>query len=201
MATLPAEVFFCFTINNIIIYLGKAPKGGVTCYMDRNIVPALLGTIFCFISTISSIQYLAPYSITEFNKFGFILLKAWGVLTSGSPERYWLISSLLLAIIGAVVSLLIILHLINYLSDECNSDSLGLKILLAVWIILLGANILLSVYYLLFIILLIIAFGILLFIIATGPNNYGGGGPVYVKGHTRKGSYVRSHYRRRPRRF
>jgi len=169
--------------------------------MGRNLVPALLGTIFCFISTISSIQYLAPYSITEFNKFGYTLFKAWGVLTSGSPERYWLISSLLLAITGAVVSLLIILDLINCLSNECNSDSLGLKILLAVWIILLGANVLLLVYYLLFIILVIIAFGILLLIIATEPNNYRGFGPVYVRGHPRKGTYVRSHYRRRPRRF
>jgi len=56
--------------------------------LGRNIYPAILGTVFCFLSTIISINHLSPYIITSLDKVGFIVSKLWYVLTNDYPGKY-----------------------------------------------------------------------------------------------------------------
>lgn len=84
-------------------------------------------------------------------------------------------------------------------SDECPESTL-LKILLISWITSLVINTLLLAYHLIFIIIAIIVVILFILGIALGAGQ-GKGGPVNVRGHYRKGSWVRSHTRRNPWRF
>lgn len=169
--------------------------------MKKNIYILLAMTILSFSLTLININYLSPFAITNTDEAFSILARTWKILNTDSSEKYWLIGYVLSAIISSGSSIIIILKLRDIGKTEVPEHSRVVKSIFIFWLGLLSINILLSFYYLLFVFLgLLIAIMMILLILGVAAGQGKGGGSVHVRGHYRRGAYVRSHCRSRPRR-
>ncbi|MED4351103.1 hypothetical protein P9265_02005 [Schinkia azotoformans] len=152
-------------------------------------------SLFC---TIIGIRFLSVYRIRDIAEMEVIVSSAFNSLTSGSAYSFVLIIAIFLTIFGLIFSTIALLNTLSYLQGNFDISE---KTALSLVCVFLGINILISLYLLLFLIflLLIIMFFLygLYFLITNDSNK---GGPIHVRGHFRKGSYVRSHTRKRPQR-
>lgn len=169
--------------------------------MNKNIFILLAVTFLSFSLTLININYLSPFTITNIDEAFSILAKMWKILHTNSSEKYWLIGYVLSAIISSGSSIIIILKLRDILGTEDYKHSRVVKSIFIFWLLLLSINVVLSFYYLLFVFLgLLVATIMILVILGVAAGHGKDSGSVHVRGHYRRGAYVRSHYRSRPRR-
>lgn len=156
---------------------------------------SLLSTIFTFIG----FKFLSPFTFKSFNEVEVVLQSALDSFTKGNQESYMLIAALILTTLGLFMAIFTISQLFNPELEYFVSDKLPVGIIAS----LLVVDSLISFYLLLFAIIILIFVALLLiflFIFLNSITFNNGGGSVNVRGHYRKGSYVSSHTRRRPRR-
>lgn len=150
----------------------------------------LLTSIF----TLAGTKILFVYRITKIDEIHPVLSNFFSTLINGSHQ------SLILALTVALMIFSISLSIIT-ISQAPECDDIIQQSIKTLIIILLVSEILISIYFLLvvFLLLLSVAFFLFLFylFINSGPTT---GRSVHVRGHYRKGTYVRSHTRRKPRR-
>lgn len=166
--------------------------------MINNSFKALISTFICFVITYISFFNLSSYILTNRNNFSFVITKALEIIDASTMVKIQIFASVLTAIAGIALCVMII----NYLYPELRVESLShiRKLSLIMWIVLLIVDILILLYSLAFLIG-IIFFGVIILFTAAISGGNGRGGPVHVRGHYRKGSYVRSHTRRTPHHF
>jgi hypothetical protein len=169
-----------------------------------NFFPLTIISIFSFILTFIGVKYLYPFLNTNLNDIGVVLSNSFNVIASGTPETFKLIFAVLVTLFGLFLSVIVIYNWFSIFTNIPSSLILQ-KSAIALFILLLFLNVLISIYVLLFIVLLIIVFTAFIYFLfsalTTGSSYSTRGGSVQVKGHYRKGSYVKSHTRKRPRNF
>jgi hypothetical protein len=159
-------------------------------------------SVCSLISSFIGIKFLSPYFITNLDNIGIVLSNVIMALSSGTSDSFKLIGVIAITIFGLILSSLVIMNLFDLFS-ETPSDLLLQKTGIAFFILLLFLNILTSLYTLIFLVLLVIAIIAVVFLLSFVLNDsYSSrAGSVRVRGHYRRGSFVRSHTRRRPGRF
>lgn len=175
---------------------------GQRCTMINTILKAIIGSFICFVFTYLSFNSLSPFMLSNRNDIRSILTKTLDIFEASSLIKLQIISSVLAAIASIVLCAMIISYLFTQFEEETLSHIR--KFTLIMWIVLLVIDILLLLYSLAFLVIIIIFSIILVFALlgaATSGGSSRGGGPVHVRSHPRKGTFVRSYTRRRPRRF
>lgn len=169
--------------------------------MKKNQLILIAITILSLSLTLVNIFYLSSFTITNIDEAFSVLAKTWRILHTDNTEKYWLIGYVLSAIISCGASVICIFKIRDIGGNENQQHSYVIKITYIFWLLLLSINTILSFYYLLFVFLgLLIVTMMILAILGVAASQGKGGGSVHVRGHYRRGSYVCSHYRRRPRR-
>jgi len=164
------------------------------------IIPVLVGSFYCILSSVAAVKFLHPFILTKANNIDNIFINTMELFSGDISDKYWVYTSIVIVVTALAISIYLISNLIDYLLYEELVHSSYIKIMIILWISLLVMNGLLLAYHLLFIILAIIVLIIILIAIISGSAQRGGG-PVRVRGYIRNGSWVRSHTRRRPRRY
>jgi len=129
-----------------------------------------------------------------------MLTKTFDVLIKESSESGRVLLFSFSAICSIVISIVIIHFFIESFNEYC-SESIVMKIIIPLWITVLAFNCLVALYYILFLMIFLLALAALIFIVFTSYDGQSKDGPIHVRGHYRKGAYVRSHSRRRPNKF
>jgi len=154
----------------------------------------LLVSLLC---NLTGLRFLANFRIKDFDSIGNSMRKSFDILVSGSPFSMVLVGSILITVFGVLFSSLAIINSIYSLRTDSSLIEYAFSYFT---IFLLVLNIMISIYLLLPFIILLVLVILLFFILLTLGTNYSGkGSSVFVRGYFRKGSYVRSHRRKRPR--
>jgi hypothetical protein len=126
------------------------------------------------------------------------MINGFNILFHESDMKQEVVLSILVITICIVISAFILSKTIELMKAEA-SILLTDKIILVIVALICIINLLFSLYMILFLILLILI-GIALLLILPSIV-LAGNKSVHVRGHYRNGSYVRSHYRSRPRKW
>lgn len=153
--------------------------------MRLTFILSIAGSLFSFTVSLIGFKHLAPYTLHSVDGFEIFLSNALKFLLEKSPDKTLIISTSIIVSISAVISGIIVYHLVSLYSEDLIKAQ---KFALIVWISVLSINILISVYYLIFVVLLLIVILVILLAVLSNPGKNGGS------------VYVRSHYRRRPQR-
>ena len=170
--------------------------------MIDNNLKAIICSILCFFVTYLGYSNLSPYIITKENNLSKIINNLLSTMDASTVEKLQVLGYVLFSIAGLILCVMIISYLLSLLRDSSKPLSQISKFSIVMWIVLLAIDILLLIHTLASVVIIIILCLIALLVIASAAiSGGGGGGPVHVRGHSRKGSYVRSYTRRRPRSF
>lgn len=164
--------------------------------MFKKLIMILIGSIVSFFCTFKFTKPLTTFTIKSFNNIDDTLLTIFDIITTSTPQQKVLLTNSIVIIFSLILSIILILNLVSIFNKDIQGPVSSTLII--IWSILLVANIAVSIYYILSIILLIALLLAIIFLFSTSSSK---GGSVHVKGHYRNGSYVRSHTRRRPRRY
>ncbi|WP_343796076.1 hypothetical protein [Bacillus carboniphilus] len=154
------------------------------------LVVAYVASFIC--SSIGS-RLSSLYRIRNVTDIEPILVQSVHTLFDGNKETYMLICAIIITLSGLLISLLAVHEILREMSFR---NILASSFLL----IIHSINIIICVYFLLFFIILLVCLGIIIGITWIIIRKNGSGGYVPMRGRFRKGSYVRRHPRRRPRR-
>ncbi len=160
---------------------------------------SLLGWLPCLVLTFLSIRILHPYAIIGVPSALRVLPKAWATLVGSFVGGMCLLLGVICAVGSLIASIAMIKHDTPLVPKEADPQSQS-KVLLVLAIVCHVLNAGLCAYLLLFVLaaLLLLAILVLMALGAGSKSSSGSGGPVHVRGHYRRGAYVRSHYRARP---
>lgn len=170
--------------------------------MIDNNLKALIASFTCFVFTFLSLTNLSPFILTKSNNLSSVLTKVFEISDANVVVKLKLFA----CILASMASIILCVVIITYLYSLFNEESIShiWKFAIIMWIILLIVDILILLYSLACFVIIIILFLLILMAFAGATlsgSRGGGGGPVHVKSHYRKGSYVSGHTRRKPRHF
>lgn len=164
--------------------------------MYKKFIIITIGSLVSFFCTFKFTKMLAPFTIKAFDKIDDTLLRVFDIICTNTPQQKSVLINSVVLILSVILSTIMVINLISIINEKILE--LFPRILVILLIVLLFFNIIVSLYYILFMILVIAVFIAIVFLLSISS---GKGGSVYVKGHYRNGSYVRSHTRKSPRRF
>jgi len=153
-------------------------------------------SLISLLCTIVGIKFLSIFSIKDIDQIESIITNAFNILTSGTTYSFLLIGSIFITIFGLIFSTIVMVSSFDLFEETLSTLD---KTSICFLITFLLMNIIISLYLLLFVILLLLILIFIFYGIYTVATNNSSGGPVHVKGHYRKGGFVRSHTRKRPR--
>ncbi|SFB19529.1 MULTISPECIES: hypothetical protein [unclassified Bacillus (in: firmicutes)] len=146
--------------------------------------------------TYVGIKFLTPFKIKHLSEVATILSNAFSIIKAGTFDSFFLMTIIFITFLGLALSVMIGYQVIGSVLGQ----SVMKKLLLAIFSMLLFLNAAISLYLLLFLILFFIFFGVLIFLVVNySESNHNG--TVFVRRHFRNGRPVKSHTRKRPRRF
>lgn len=142
-----------------------------------------------------SSSYLDLYKINSINDIHPTLSNMFTIIRNGDLYCFYLIIGTTTSILSIVIAYQCIKSIIYLVSEEIYNNHILFNILLTLLCILNILTIIYSFYLLSFLLIIIIISSFAAFILFSNSIS----GSVHVRGHYRKGTYVRSHTRRRPR--